>query len=211
VAAGAERGRAEPEGIGERGGLSCPGSWARPRRHSRRWVLEHEDDARLSRPNTARGRMQRLVLQVQREHEAASTSVDVDGSLVRTKRFRPQSHRTNPGRCSSERPPKKGDLVIMPVIKIIRSSQKLPHGVDQGNGARVVKAIGDVHPICEEVDHPASATRASGTHGPRSSTGRSVPPGPGHCESLSPLSIDDMSLPLLGIRRPHSVQVGAVA
>jgi hypothetical protein len=88
--------------------------------------------------------------------------------------FRPQSHRANPGRCSSERPPKKGDLVIMPVIKIIRSSQKLPHGVDQGNGARVVKAIGDVHPIWEEVDHPASATRASGTHGLRSSTGRSV-------------------------------------
>ena len=29
------------------------------------------DDARLSRPNTARGRMQRLVLQVQLEHEAA--------------------------------------------------------------------------------------------------------------------------------------------
>jgi hypothetical protein len=125
--------------------------------------------------------------------------------------FRPQSHRANPGRCSSERPPKKGDLVIMPVIKIIRSSQKLPHGVDQGNGARVVKAIGDVHPIWEEVDHPASATRASGTHGPRSSTRRSVPPGPGHCESLSPWSIDDMSLPLLGIRRPHSVQVGAVS
>ena len=29
------------------------------------------DDARLSRPNTARGRMQRLVLQVQLEYEAA--------------------------------------------------------------------------------------------------------------------------------------------
>jgi hypothetical protein len=53
----------------------------------------------------------------------------------------------------------------MPVMKIIRSSQKLPHGVDQGNGARVVKAIGDVHPIWEEVDHPASAIRASGTVG----------------------------------------------
>ncbi len=62
----------------------------------------------------------------------------------------------------------------MPVIKIIRSRQKLEHGVDQGNGVRVVKAIGDVHPIWEEVDHPTSATRASGTHGLRSSTGRSV-------------------------------------
>ena len=29
------------------------------------------DDARLSRPNTARGRMQRLVLQVQLEYEAS--------------------------------------------------------------------------------------------------------------------------------------------
>jgi hypothetical protein len=55
------------------------------------------DDARLCRPNTARGRMQRLVLQVQREHEAASTSVDVDGSLVRTKQFSTSESPNKPG------------------------------------------------------------------------------------------------------------------
>jgi hypothetical protein len=41
--------------------------------------------------------MQRLVLQVQREHEAASTSVDVDGSLVRTKRFSTSESPSKPG------------------------------------------------------------------------------------------------------------------
>jgi hypothetical protein len=147
--------------------------------------------------------------------------------------FRPQSHRTNPGRCSSERPPKKGDLVIMPVIKIIRSSQKLQHGVDQGNGARVVKRSamstrsgrklitqlqqlerlarmdcvraqdGRFH-VPSTAPHFAALYSLSGQTAAR-------PPGPGHCESLSPMSIDDMSLPLLGIRRPHSVQVRAVS
>lgn len=46
------------------------------------------DDARLSRPNTARGRMQRLVLQVQLEHEAAG-ELPTSGRFVPT-RWKPR-------------------------------------------------------------------------------------------------------------------------